>query len=520
MITNDVGIVHLKHVILEEVARLAWEDNLTEEAKDALVYKIIPGPLAQYRCCIYKEREIVRQRIRLAEGLCPTAEPDQQSDSVIQVIRPACEECPISSYTVTDNCRLCVGKACLNSCNFGAISIGHDRARIDPAKCKECGKCAEACPYSAIAHLERPCKKACPTGAITYDENGICRIDESKCVQCGHCIHACPFGAIGAKSFIVDIILEIKSGKEVIAMCAPATEGQFGPDISMASVRQALKELGFADMVEVGLGADMTAAYEAEEWAEALAEGRKMTTSCCPAFIQLLKKSFPEQFAKNKSEVVSPMVAVARYLKAAHPGCVTVFVGPCIAKKAESRDASIPDNADYVMTYGEFRALLRSKDVELHPVEENYQEATVFGKRFATSGGVANAVMECMQERGVDTSGIKLRKCAGGKECVQAVTLLKFGKLPEDFIEGMFCPGGCVGGPSKHKTEVEITRAREGLLQKAEERKILQNLENYPMDTFSMYRDGRKNPEVNKAPEEHEATKEPEASEEHKAPTE
>ena len=491
MITNDVGIIHLKHVILEEVARLAWEDRLNEEEKDALVYKIIPGPLAQYRCCIYKEREIVRQRIRLAEGLCPTADPEQQSDNVIQVIHPACEECPISSYTVTDNCRLCIGKACLNSCRFGAVSIGHDRSHIDAAKCRECGKCAEACPYSAIAHLERPCKKVCPTGAITYDEYGICRIDESKCVQCGHCIHACPFGAIAAKSYLVDIIREIKAGKKVIAMCAPATEGQFGADISMASVRHALKELGFWDMVEVGLGADMTAAYESKEWTEALEEGRKMTTSCCPAFIGLLKKSFPEQFAENKSEIVSPMCAVSRYLKYLYPGCVTVFLGPCVAKKAEAQDPSIPDNADYVMTYGEFRALLRSKDVELKPVEERYQEASIFGKRFATSGGVANAVIECMQERGVDTKDIRLRKCAGGKECIQAVTLLKYGKLPEDFIEGMFCPGGCVGGPSKHKTEGEITKARENLLSQADVRKVLENLKDYPMEEFSMYRDGR-----------------------------
>ncbi|MBR0146827.1 MAG: 4Fe-4S dicluster domain-containing protein [Eubacterium sp.] len=491
MITNDQGIVSLKHKILEGVARLAWNDNLTEEAKDALVYQLIPGPIAQYRCCIYKEREIVRQRIRLAEGLCPTADPDRQSDNVIQMISPACEECPISSYTVTDNCRLCVGKPCQSSCNFGAISIGHHRSHIDPSKCKECGKCAEACPYSAIAHLERPCKKACPAGAITYDEYGICRIDESKCVQCGHCIHACPFGAISAKSYLVDIIREIKAGKKVIAMCAPATEGQFGADISMASVRAALQKMGFADMVEVGLGGDMTAAYESREWAEALETGRKMTTSCCPAFINLLRKQFPQQFEENKSEIVSPMCAVSRYLKAMNPGCVTVFIGPCVAKKAESQDPSVPDNADYVMTYGEFRALLRSKEVEMEPVEEGYQEATVFGKRFAASGGVANAVMECMQERGVDTSRIRLRKCAGPKDCIQAVTLLKFGKLPEDFIEGMYCPGGCVGGPSKHKAENEIMRAREGLLQKAEDRKVLENLEKYPMDRFSMYRDGR-----------------------------
>ena len=184
------------------------------------------------------------------------------------------------------------------------------------------------------------------------------------------------------------------------------------------------------------------------------------------------------------------MCAISRYLKYTHPGCVTVFVGPCIAKKAESQDKSVPDNADYVMTYGEFRALLRSKNIELKPVDESYQEASVWGKRFAASGGVANAVLECMKERDVDTSEITLKKCAGGDECKKTLLMLKSGRLEEDFVEGMMCSGGCVGGPSKHKTEVEITRAREALLAAADKRTVLDNLKQYPMDKFSMFRDG------------------------------
>ncbi|HBE10253.1 MAG TPA: ferredoxin, partial [Lachnospiraceae bacterium] len=206
MITNDEGIVSFKHKVIEEVARLAWNDELEEDYFDKLVYKLIPGPKASFRCCIYKERELVRQRIRLALGKCPTPEKDEKSKNIVQVLDPACDECPIASYVVTDNCRLCMGKACLNSCQFGAITIDRNRSHIDPSKCKECGKCAAACPYNAIAHLERPCKKSCPTGAITYDEDGLCMIDEEKCVQCGHCIHSCPFGAISSRSYLVDII--------------------------------------------------------------------------------------------------------------------------------------------------------------------------------------------------------------------------------------------------------------------------------------------------------------------------
>ena len=488
MSTNDESLVRFKHDVMTELCKLAWDDNLNDETKDQLVYRIIPGPKPNYRCCIYKEREIVRQRIRLSCGLPTSDHP--MGDSVVQVIDAGCNECPIATYSVTDNCRFCLGKACLNSCHFDAIHPGPDKMHIDAAKCKECGKCANSCPFNAIVHLERPCKKACPVDAIYYNDDALCRIDYDKCVSCGRCIHSCPFGAISSKTYLVQIIKEIKAGKEVIAMCAPATEGQFGEDISMASVKHILLNLGFADMVEVGLGGDMTAAYEAHEWTEAIKEGRKMTTSCCPAFKNLLKKHFPEQYEQNMSQTVSPMCAVSRYLKATHPGCVTVFIGPCIAKKSEVADKEVQGNADYAITFGEFRALMRSKYNEFVPVEEDYQEASSYGKRFANSGGVAGAVIECMKERGEDTDEIKLVRCAGGAECKKQLMLLKLGRMEEDFMEGMMCTGGCVGGPSKHRPEQEITKARNSLIAKADSRKVLDNLKKYPMDQFSMMRDG------------------------------
>ncbi|MBO6159038.1 MAG: 4Fe-4S dicluster domain-containing protein [Firmicutes bacterium] len=489
MITNDKGIVDLKHFIMREVCKLEWKDELNHENREKLVHDISPGPKPEYRCCVYKEREIVRERIRLATGLDSSVR--HPSNNVVQVIRAACDDCPISAYTVTDSCRFCLGKACLNACKFQAISPGSTKMHIDSDKCKECGMCAKSCPFEAIVHMERPCKKACPVGAISHDEYGLCVIDEEKCIHCGHCIHNCPFGAIGSKIYLVDIIKAIKAGKRVIAMCAPATEGQFGKDITMGALREALKKTGFADMVEVGLGGDMTAAYEAKEWIHARKEGIKMTTSCCPAFISMLRHQFPEQYEKNKSTTVSPMVAVSRYLKSLDPDCVTVFVGPCIAKKGETLNEFIADRPDYAVTYGEIVALMDSKGVEVVPIEEdNYQEASIYGKNFAGSGGVARAVLEVMEEMGEDVSDITLLSCAGGAECKKALTLLKAGRLKEDFIEGMICPGGCIGGPSKHKPEAEVTRARSTLLKKADTRKILENLKQYPMDKFSMYRDG------------------------------
>ncbi len=482
MVTNDAAILEVKHQVMLEVARLAWEGKLEEE-RDQLPYQMIPGPRAQFRCCIYKEREIIRERIRLAEGKSPSG---KESPNVVQVIGAACEECPIASYIVTDNCRKCMGKACQNSCRFGAITMGLHHAYIDPGKCRECGKCAAACPYNAIAHLERPCKKVCPADAINYDEYGICVIDENKCIRCGACIHNCPFGAIGTKTDIVAVINAIKAGKRVVAMAAPATEGQFGPNITMASWRTALKKAGFADMVEVGLGGDMTAASEAAEWAEAYREGKKMTTSCCPAFVNMIRMHFPS-LEGNMSTTVSPMCGVSRLLKQQDPETVTVFIGPCIAKKSEAKDHHVEGNADYAMTYGEIRSLMYGRGIELEPEENSYQASSVYGKRFGDGGGVTAAVLQCFREMGEDISPTVM-KCSGAAECKKALLLMKAGKLPADFVEGMACEGGCIGGPSKNMLAAESRKFRDSMIGQADGRGVLENLRQQGADQVPMHR--------------------------------
>lgn len=487
MVTNDATILKIKHELLYHVAKLAYEGTY-EEKKEEIPYMMIPGPQAQFRFCIYKEREVLRQRTRLAEGKNPDV--TSESKNIVQVIPAACEGCPISRYVVTDNCQKCMGKACQNSCNFGAITMGKDRAYIDPAKCKECGKCSQACPYNAIADLMRPCRRSCPVNAITWDdETGLAVIDESKCIQCGACIHSCPFGAIGSKTAIVDIINEMRAGKKVVAMVAPAVEGQFGSDITMSSIRTALKKIGFADMVEVGLGGDLTAHYEALEWAEAYKEGKKMTTSCCPAFVNMINQHFPT-LKDNVSTTVSPMCAISRMLKAQDPEVVTVFIGPCVAKKSEAACHDIEGNADYVLTIGETRAMFRAKDVEVIPEENDTQQASIFGKRFGNSGGVTEAVIRCLEDQGENTD-VKVEVCNGAAECKKALMMLKVGKLQADFIEGMACPGGCVGGPSKHDSVVATKKSRDKLLGEADKRGIKENIEEImkvDLDSFSMHR--------------------------------
>ena len=317
-------------------------------------------------------------------------------------------------------------------------------------------------------------------------ETGICQIDEKKCIQCGACVRSCPFGAISSKVYVVQVIEAIKAGKKVVAMVAPAAEGEFGQDITMESWRTALKKVGFADMVEVAAGADMTAAYEAMEWAEAFKEGKKMTTSCCPAFVNMIKKHYPT-LIDNMSTTVSPMCAVSRMLKAIDPETVTVFIGPCMAKKSEAADKSIENNADYVLTFGEAIEMLRGKEVELEPAEETKQEGSVFGKRFGNGGGVTNAVIECFKEKG-ESADVKVARCSGAAEVKKALLLLKVGRLPEDFIEGMMCQGGCVGGPSNLKQEMAFKKDRDVVIAKADGRGVWENLKNYDMDSFSMHR--------------------------------
>lgn len=478
---ND-NIRTIKHEVLYEVAKLAFEGTLQEE-KDNLPFKLIPGPQANFRCCIYKEREIIRQRIRLAEGKSPSANRDNKN--IVQVINSACEGCPIARYIVTDNCQKCMSKKCQQACNFGAISMTKDRAYIDPSKCKECGKCSQACPYNAIADLMRPCKRSCPVGAINMDENNIVMIDEEKCISCGSCIKDCPFGAISDRSFIVDVINLIKEGKEVYAIVAPAIEGQFGPTASIGKLASALQDMGFAGLYEASIGADLVADSESKEWAEAYKAGKKMTTSCCPAFVNMIKKHYPT-LVENISTTVSPMTATAKLVKSLHKDAIAVFIGPCIAKKGEVLDTVSLNGADYALTFDELYAMLQAKNIDVESYENDIQQGSLYGKHFATAGGVTAAVVEAFKENGEDINP-KVHGCSGGDECKKALLLLKAGRLPEDFIEGMVCSGGCFNGPGSILTGKPAEMNRKKLLDAADGRTINKIYENYDCENLHLH---------------------------------
>lgn len=484
MLSRYSNVNDIKHEVLLRVSQLAFEGTL-EEKRDEIPYEFIPGHKPTFRCCVYKEREIIRQRIRLAEGKFPLE--GKENRSIIQVLDTACAGCSIQRFAVSDNCQKCMSKSCMSTCPFGAISPGKHQAYIDPDKCRECGKCVQACPYNAIIDRQRPCKKSCPTNAISMDENNIVVINEEKCIHCGECIKTCPFGALSAKSYVVQVINAIKAGKPVYAMVAPAIDGQFGADVTMSDLRDALIELGFTDMYEVALGADFTAKAESEEWYEAYKAGEKKTTSCCPAFVSMVRKHFP-QLSDCISTTVSPMVATSRYIKGLHPDAVTVFIGPCIAKKSEVLLEDIEGNADYAMSMRELVALFEAKKVEIKSSGANSQQGSLFGHRFAMSGGVTNAVLAALKEKGIEEE-ISVHCANGIKECKKALTQMKTGKLPYDFLEGMACEGGCVNGPRGLISGLEHKKNRDVLEENMDKRTILDNVESHSTScTVEMHR--------------------------------
>ena len=453
----DTKVQHLKYKVLREVARLAWEDKLLDSILD-IPKTIVPGNEPTMRCCVYKERAILSERVKLAMG------GDKENPNVVEVIEVACDECPVGGYEVTNACRGCLAHRCEDVCKFGAISFDHNHvAHIDKSKCKECGACAKVCPFTAIVSRKRPCQNACKVKAISMNEQKAATIDNSKCIQCGACVYQCPFGAIVEKSYILNAIELLKSrgndegGEEtkVYALVAPSISSQF----TYAKLGQGvtgLKMLGFHDVVEAALGADMVALSEARE----LAEKGILTSSCCPAFVQYVKSAFPNLVDKI-SHNASPMTVLAKYIKDTTPGAKIVFIGPCTAKKSEAQLESVKPYVDTVLTFEELQALFDSRDLRIETLEEGVlNNASYFGRIFARSGGLTDAVKEALKEQNIDFEP-KPVVCDGIEACRVALLKLSKGALDGNFIEGMACIGGCTGGAGclthgeKNKADVD-----------------------------------------------------------------
>jgi len=450
----DTKVQYLKYKVLREVARHAWNGTLLESVMD-IPKTIVPGKVPTMRCCVYKERAILGERVKLAMG------GDASEPNVIQVIDIACDECPAAGYEVTASCRGCLANRCEDVCKKGAISFDHNHvAHIDKSKCVECGMCAKVCPYAAIINRKRPCQIACKVKAIKINEDNAAAIDNEKCIQCGACVYQCPFGAIQDKSYILNVIDLIKNSNnnkdyKVYALVAPSISSQF-TYAKLGQVISGLKKLGFHTVIEAALGADMVAMAESKE----LVEKGFLTSSCCPAFVQYIKSAFPE-LVPYISHNMSPMGVLAKYIKDTTKNAKVVFIGPCTSKKAEAQLEHVKDYVDAVLTFEELQALIDSKDIDITALGEDVLDnASYFGRIFARSGGLTDAVVQALKEQELEFD-LKAVTCDGIEACKMALLKKSKNVLDANFIEGMACIGGCIGGAGclthgeKNKAEVD-----------------------------------------------------------------
>lgn len=473
----ETPVRKLRRQVFTEVAKVAYEadaENLND-AIEAIPYKITPGDVPVYRESIYRERAIASERVRLAMGMSlrPEDKPVHITSGIeasnidekyyepplMQVIPSACDGCHENMILVTDMCRGCVAHPCQEVCPKDAISFApNGKSIIDQEKCIKCGKCKLACPYNAIIKQERPCAASCGVKAIENDALGRAHINIDKCVSCGQCMVSCPFGAIADKSQIFQLIRCMKEGKEVIAVLAPAVVGQFGPNASIQKIKAALMEIGFNEVYEVALGADIGAVTEAHHYVEKVTTGELpfLLTSCCPSWSMLAKKYFPEMI-DSVSNALTPMVATARTVKQIHPDAHVVFIGPCASKKLEAMRSSVRSDVDFVITFEELASIFDARNINFEEFtkEESIHDATGAGRGYAVAGGVASAIEQCINEYypGVD---VLIEHAEGLEECKKMLMLAKAGKKDGCLIEGMGCPGGCVAGAG---TNIPINKA-------------------------------------------------------------
>ena len=477
-------VTKIRRQVFTEIARMGFEGGDYSRI-DELPYKIIPGEVATYRESIFKERAIVGERLRLAcglpmrpfdqhapisKGIEHAAKPEKYYEPpLLDVIPFACNACEETSFFVTDNCQGCLSHPCVGVCPVKAISIQNGRSVIDKSKCIRCGRCKEACPYHAIVKNERPCAAACGVDAIESDYLGRAKINHDKCVSCGQCLVSCPFAAIADKSQILQLCQALREGEKLIAEVAPAFVGQFGPLATPGKVKEALLELGFAEVVEVAVGADLGAIAEAKHYVEHVVKQQDLpflATSCCPSWSVMAKNSFPEM-AECVSDSLTPMVATARLIKKKHPDGRVVFIGPCAAKKLEASRRTVRSDVDFVITFEELMGMFVAKGIDFEeeaPADETV-EGTKSGRGYGVAGGVADAIVNCIHELYPDVE-VKVDRAEGLKDCKKMLLLAKAGKRNGYLMEGMACPGGCIGGAG---TLLQINKAAVSVKKFAEE---------------------------------------------------
>lgn len=470
---NNATLIRRELII--RLARLLFENKTTEI--DRIPVDMFPKSARSVRCCIHKDRAVSKYRLMallghriedetdelkpLSEYYSEATERDKVEQPVLTVIDEACSSCIKGNYFVSNACQGCVARPCMLNCKKDAVCMVDGHAKINTEKCVNCGICMKECPYHAIIYMPVPCEEACPVNAISKDEHGKEKIDFEKCTFCGKCMKECPFGAIMERSQLVDVLKNFNTENKVVAMIAPSIVGQYSAELEQ--VVAAIKQLGFDDVFEVAYGADLTTAQETAEFVERMENGDAfMTTSCCPAYTETVKKHLPA-LTPHVSDTPTPMALTAKHVEETMPGALKVFIGPCVAKRHEALNDA---NVDYVLSFEELGALFVAKDIDVqkvaahHPVIRGEKE----GRGFAASGGVTNAIQHAAKGtiavEPVLIDGLtkkSMRQLKGfAREC------------PGNFVEVMACEGGCMSGPGVVCNPKIANRSLQKLLAKDE----------------------------------------------------
>lgn len=310
-------------------------------------------------------------------------------------------------------------------------------------ECSECRECG--------TQYERACQNSCVFDAIVEGEDGKLRIDKELCAGCEACIRACEQGNLTAGKEVLPAMRAVrKAGGNAYAMIAPAFFGQFGEAVTPGKLRSAFKALGFGGMVEVALFADILTLKEALEFDRHIKEKGdfQLTSCCCPVWIAMIRNIYHE-LIPHVPQAVSPMIACGRMIKRLHPEAVTVFVGPCLAKKKEAREEDVRGVVDYVLTFQEVQDIFEAADIPLEKLPEDKREhASKAGRLYGRTGGVSEAVRAMTEQLRPDRKiQVHAKQADGTKACMEMIERIGAGEIDANFFEGMGCEGGCVGGP-------------------------------------------------------------------------